>query len=332
MTKTDRDIVISTRTRLARSLADLPFPSKMKDDQEVALVKRIEARANANADFTVYLMRDLAPIERQILIERHLASPELAGKPNAALLLSKDERISLLVGEEDHLRIQCIVPGLSIEDTDTQTRALDALLSAEGYAFDERLGYLTSCPTNVGTGMRASVMMHLNALTMAGQMKSLIEMAGKFGFTIRGYYGEGSEAAGDMYQLSNQVTLGVSEDEIMTGLLRLVRSILSKERAMRDTLLNNDKGLLVDRLHRSLGILKYARRVNTAELMQRLGDVRLGLSLNLFDGVSFDEIESLITRCQPASIESQLGSDTTPELRDETRAKIVRATLKNCHT
>lgn len=332
MIKSDRDIVISTRTRLARSLADLPFPSKMSAEQEIALVDRIERRANAKDDFSVYRMRDLAPVERQILIERHLASPELAVKPNAALLLSKDERISLLVGEEDHLRMQCIVPGLSIEETDTKTRALDALLSAEGYAFDQRLGYLTSCPTNVGTGMRASVMMHLYALTMAGQMKSLIEMAGKFGFAIRGYYGEGSEAAGNMYQLSNQVTLGLSEDEIMNSLLRLVRSILGKERAMRDTLLHNDKGLLVDRLHRSLGILKYARRVNTAELMQRLGDVRLGLSLNLFDGVGYDEIESLITSCQPASIESQLGSDTTPELRDETRARVVRAALKNCHT
>lgn len=214
---------------------------------------------------------------------------------------------------------------------DELTRSVDAIIAGEGYAFDEKLGYLTACPTNVGTGMRASVMLHLPALTMTGQIRNITENTGKFGYTIRGYYGEGSTAEGDMYQVSNQVTLGISEDEILIGLAQVLRAILEKERQLRDALLKNDRGQLSDRIHRSLGILKYARRLSTTEMMQRLSDVRLGLSLNIFDGIGYDEIEALTTKMQPASIQAAIGKKSTGDERDEARAKAVRLALKDCH-
>ena len=331
MTHSDRDIVVSTRVRLARSLNGLVFPAKMNEEQERQLDERIEKRINNNGDFESYRMNQLNGVERQMLVERHVASAELVNKPNAMLLLSRDEKISLLVGEEDHLRIQSVLPGLSLDKADELTRSIDNILSAEGYAYDDKLGYLTACPTNVGTGMRASVMLHLPALKATGQLRSLSENVNKFGYTIRGYYGEGSYAEGDMYQLSNQVTLGVSEDEILDGLTQMLRSIITKERQVRDALLRNDKGSLSDRLFRSLGTLKYARRLGSNEMMEKLSDIRLGLSLNLFDGVKYEDIERLEQQMQPASILSVVGHNAGAHERDEARAAAVRLALKDCH-
>lgn len=330
MSKMDQDIVVSTRMRLARNLSNLPFSSKMSVEQEKELAKRISRCVNGGHDFTEYEMNNLNATERQVLVERHLASRELIHKPNALLLISKDENISLLVGEEDHVRIQCILPGFSVQETDSLTRALDAIIAREGYAFDDKLGFLTSCPTNVGTGMRSSVMLHLSALTMTGQIQNLLETVGKFGFTMRGFYGEGSAADGDMYQLSNQVTLGVSEEEIIQSLTQVVRTIIDKEREVRNSLIKYDKGALSDRLHRSLGILKYARRLSSSEMMQRISDIKLGLSLNMFEGVTNEEIEQLITRCQPASIEAAAGQELSQDARDDARAKAVRVALQHC--
>lgn len=330
MKSTDRDIVVSTRVRLARSLDGLLFPSKMSPEDALKLDERIQQRINKNDDFKVYLMQSLGSTERQVLVERHLASAALVNKPNAMLLLNQDESISILVGEEDHVRIQCILEGLSLDKADELTRSVDAIIAAEGYAFDDKLGYLTACPTNVGTGMRASAMLHLPALTLTGQIRNITDSVNKFGCTIRGYYGEGSNADGDMVQISNQVTLGISEDEILISLLQVLRAVMDKERQLRDGLLKNDKGELTDRLYRSLGILKYARRLSTKEMMQRLSDIRLGLSLNLFEGISYDELETLATNMQPASLSASLAQ-SGGEDRDKARAKAVRIALKDCH-
>lgn len=330
MNNTDRDIVVSTRVRLARSLDGQLFPLKMSEEDALQLDKRIQDRINGNNDFKVYLMRDLGNAERQVLVERHLASAALVNKPSSMLLLNKDETISILVGEEDHVRIQCILEGLSLDKADELTRSVDAIIASEGYAFDDKLGYLTACPTNVGTGMRASAMLHLPALSMTGQIRNITDSVNKFGCTIRGYYGEGSNAEGDMYQISNQITLGISEEEILISLLQVLRAVMDKERQLRDGLLKNDKGELTDKLYRSLGILKYARRLSTTEMMQRLSDIRLGLSLNLFDGVSYSDIESLATSMQPASLAASLGHANDQD-RDKARAKAVRIALKDCH-
>ena len=232
----DADIAASTRVRLARNYADLPFPGRMSRVQAKKLNERVASRLG-NREFTRLDMASLSPNERQVLVERHLASRELCERPEGMLLLSKDEKISIMVGEEDHLRIQCLLPGLQLEEADNLSRSVDAMLSVDGYAYDAQLGYLTACPTNVGTGMRASVMLHLVGLSSTGSMQSLLETVGKFGYTVRGFYGEGTQAAGDMVQISNQVTLGLSEEEIIRNLGEVVRSIVKKERSVREAML-----------------------------------------------------------------------------------------------
>ena len=330
MSKLDQDIVISTRVRLARNFSGVRFPSKMQEHEESALSERVLQCLNAANEFTVYKMKDLTSIERRVLVERHLSSADLITKPNAMMLLSSNESVAILIGEEDHLRIQCILQGWKLQEADNLTRAIDTILAAQGYAFDDKLGYLTSCPTNVGTGMRASAMMHLAGLTMTNQIQNIAEMVGKFGYTIRGYYGEGSSGYGSMYQLSNQVTLGVSEEEILNGLTQVVSSIIEKERGVRETLLKQDEGVLQDRLHRSLGLLKYARRLSAQELMERISDVKLGISMNMFEGISNEDIDRLVTNLQPASISARLGKEADSHERDEARAKAVRIALNDC--
>lgn len=325
----DSDIAVSTRVRLARNYADLPFPNRMTRAQAKKLNERVASRLG-NREFTRLDMANLSPNERQVLVERHLASRELCEKPDGMLLLSKDEKISIMVGEEDHLRIQCLLDGLQLEEADNLSRSIDAMLSVDGYAFDPQLGYLTACPTNVGTGMRASVMLHLTGLSSTGSMQSLLETVGKFGYTIRGFYGEGTQAAGDMVQISNQVTLGLSEEEIIGNLGEVVRSIIKKERSVREAMLKGDSGELADRLNRSLGILKFARRMSTDEMMRRLSDVKLGLSIGLFEGMSAKDLDKLATLGQPASIASTLTGSPTPSQRDEARAKLLRVGLSDC--
>lgn len=327
---TDKDIVVSTRVRLARNIAGLPFPKDMSRQNMMMLCDRVEKRVGGNGDFVRINMDDLDKVERTVLVERHLASRELIERPAGVLLLSKDDKISIMLGEEDHVRLQCVLPGLQLGEADSLSCAVDAIISALGYAYDPQLGYLTSCPTNVGTGMRASVMMHLPGLVLTGSMASLLDTVGKFGFTLRGYYGEGTNADGDMYQISNQVTLGVSEEEILASLSQVVCSIIEKEREVREALLKGDNGELADRLHRSLGVLKYARRMNTKEMMQRLSDVKLGISLGMFEGPSCSEIDKLITRAQPASISAAMSGKNKTFDRDEVRAKLVRVAMKDC--
>lgn len=326
----DQDIVISTRIRLARNYKDLPFPARMSRQQALRLNERVLGRMGVGGEFTRMNMGELSPMNRQVLVERHLASKELCDRREGMLLLSKNETVSIMVGEEDHLRIQCVLPGLQLEEADAISRSVDAMLSVDGYAFEPQLGYLTACPTNVGTGMRASVMLHLPALTLSGSIHSLLETVGKFGYTMRGFFGEGTRPEGDMYQISNQVTLGLSEEEILRNLTEVVISIIKKERSVREALLKGDSGELTDRLHRSLGILKYARRLSTGEMMKRLSDVKLALSLDLFEGVSCKDIDKLITCGQPASVAATLSENASPEQRDEARAKMVRLALKDC--
>lgn len=330
MSKLDDGMIVSTRVRLARNLSGIHFPLKMTSADNQILSDRIMNRVNPANEFTVYRMNELSDVERQVLVERHLASSELILRPEGLLLLSGAENVSVLVGEEDHVRIQCILSGWKLPEADNLTRAIDTIIAPEGYAFDDQIGYLTSCPTNVGTGMRASVMMHLAGLTLTNQIPNIAEMVGKFGFTIRGYYGEGSSAYGAMYQLSNQITLGVSEDDILSNLTQIVYSITEKERAMREMLMKNDRGTLQDRLHRSLGILKYARRLSAEEMMSLVSDIKLGLSLKIFDGISCEEVDRVVTNLQPASIAAHLGQESGNETQDEARAKAMRIAIKDC--
>lgn len=324
----DQDIVVSSRVRLARNISGIPFSPRISEEQAKELCARIEARLNPSKEFRVYHMKELSQTEKQVFIEHHLMSRDMLQKPNSMILLSKDDKIAVLVGEEDHLRIQCILPGWNIVEADTLSRAVDMMLAPEGYAFDDKLGYLTTCPTNVGTGMRASVMLHLCGLAATEQISGLADTVSRFGFVLRGYFGEGTSGAGDMFQLSNQETLGVSEEEIYSSLTQLVRSIIDKETALRNALLKNDNGQFTDQIYRSLGILKSAHLLTTDEMMRRMSQVKLGVSLRLIEGIDNQRIERIIQDMQPASIELSLGRKTDSQARDQARAKAVRLALQ----
>jgi len=329
------DIVMSTRIRLARNLTGYRFPLSFSEnealqvDQAVSSVL-LDAESELESTFSYIDIRGLSSLNRQVLVEKHLISPKLAhSEVTGSALLSEDEAISVMVNEEDHIRIQCIFPGLQLHEAWHQANDIDDLLEKElPYAFDEQFGYLTSCPTNSGTGLRASVMMHLPALTMTKQMNRLVTTITRLGMVVRGIYGEGSEALGNVYQISNQTTLGKSEEDILTDLQSITEQIIQKEREARNALLNTRPNVLEDRLYRSLGVLTYARILTTEEAGRCLSDVRLGIDLGLISGVDVSILNECMIFMQPGFLQKYAGMSLQPEERDVFRAKLFRERLQ----
>ena len=329
------DIVMSTRIRLARNLTGFRFPLSFSEnealqvDQSVSAVL-LDADAELESTFSYIDIKELSTLNRQVLVEKHLISPKLAqSEVTGAVLLSDDEAISVMINEEDHIRIQCIFPGLQLREAWTQANNVDDLLEKGlPYAFDEQFGYLTSCPTNSGTGLRASVMMHLPALTMTKQMNRLVTTITRLGMVVRGIYGEGSEALGNVYQISNQTTLGKSEEDILTDLQSITEQIIQKEREARTALLNTRASVLEDRLYRSLGVITYARLLTTEEAGRCLSDVRLGIDLGLIKGVDVSILNECMIFMQPGFLQKYAGISLKPEERDVFRAKLFRERLQ----
>ena len=261
------------------------------------------------------------------MVERHLISPVFARRDDgAALLLSRDESVSIMVNEEDHLRIQVIRAGLDLDSALEEADRWDDLLDAPlHFAFDERLGYLTQCPSNLGTGMRASVMLHLPALQEKNIVQQLASTVSKLGLTIRGMYGEGSKAQGALYQLSNQVTLGITEQEAIDNLKAICEQIIKEERHWREELAKTPQ--MQDRIFRSLGILKHARLLSGKEFMSLISPVRMGVALGMIEGLTLETIGKLLVDAQPAMLMKTLGRELTSEERDTARAKLVRERL-----
>jgi protein arginine kinase len=282
------DIVLSTRVRLARNLSDFPFPGNLTPEKQrevVDVVASAMASSDVGNDFKLIDMTTLTELERLQLVEKHLISRDLAtGDGVRAVLLSTDESVSIMINEEDHLRIQVLGTGLCLDDCLKKAMRIDdALDRTLKYAFDEKLGYLTKCPTNLGTGMRASAMLHLPALTQGNAIRELSASVGKLGFVIRGLYGEGSVAKGALYQISNQLTLGFDEETIVKRLSDVVEQMIEHERNYREQARKSGKLWLEDKIWRSAGILTYARSISTDEAMQLLSDLRLGASLGIID-------------------------------------------------
>lgn len=328
MTTIATDIALSSRVRLARNVFDYPFPNSMSPAQLEELIQKVNGVINPNGEFNLLRMRELSKQERKLLVERHLISIDLAGREHAAALINKDETVSILIGEEDHLRIQCLQPGLALEQADAICMSLDDMLGHKlRFAFDPELGYLTACPTNVGSGMRASVMLHLPALSLAGQTEALLKEIGKLGFAVRGIYGEGSSAPGHIYQVSNQMTLGILEEDIISNLKSMVLRLVERERAVREALYKNNKLDVEDIVYRSCGVLRYARRLNTREAMEHISNLKLGSGVGMFGEDQQAKLNSLLTDVQAASLEKRLGSELSEEQRDEARATIVREAL-----
>ncbi len=323
------DIAISSRVRLARNLRELPFSNKMSKGQAETLITKVNDAINGNHDFMLMRMAELPLRERKLLVERHLISPDLAAADRAAALINQAETVSILIGEEDHLRIQCLQAGLALEEADALCMAIDTMLGAKlEYAFDEELGYLTACPTNLGSGMRASVMLHLPALSLTGQTDALLQTVSKLGYAVRGIYGEGSSAPGHIYQVSNQLTLGILEEDIISNLNATVRQIMARERVVRQTLYSENRLDVEDIIYRSCGVLRYARKLNTNEAMEHISNLKLGSGLGVLREDKQAVLNKLLTEVQAASLEKRLGEDLTEKQRDEARAKFIREAMR----
>ncbi|NTZ19720.1 protein arginine kinase [Paenibacillus sp. JMULE4] len=327
----DSDIVMSSRIRIARNLRAYPFPMLATNQQSKEVLDQVAQalhndELNTISKFTLLPLSELNDLEKRVLVEKHLISPALANESrNGAVILSDNESISIMVNEEDHLRIQCLCPGFQIKEAWEMANEIDDAFEVQlNYAFDEKRGYMTSCPTNVGTGIRASVMIHLPALVLTQQINRILSAITQVGLAVRGLYGEGSEALGNLFQISNQITLGQSEEEIIDNLYSVVRQIIEHERAARQKLVHETKAKIIDRVSRSYGILSYAAIMDSKEATQRLSDVRLGIDLQFIKNVSPNVLNELLVMTQPGFLQQLAGEKLTPEERDIRRAQLIR--------
>ncbi len=323
------DIAVSTRIRLARNLSGLPFPARMTPEQRKELNLKVKnAVLQSNTPFAKSLkyidMADVPQTEIAAMVERHIISPEFAEEnADRAIIISADESISIMIGEEDHVRIQVILGGLQLEKAYDTAEQLDSLLYNElHFAFDRSLGFLTECPTNLGTGLRASVMLHLPVTESNGEISSIAETVGKIGFTVRGMYGEGTKASASMYQVSNQITLGISEKNAIDNLKIITAQLIDKERKARNGL---NKIKLEDMCFRALGTLQNSRILSSKEMMDLLSRIKLGISMGI---IKTDVLPiKLFIEGQPNMLMKKYGQ-LEPEERDIYRAAFIRDALK----
>ena len=322
------DVVLSTRTRLARNYEGWNFAPTMKENDAYELMKQtLDAFVESQENFRYLEMRALSDMERSELMERHVISPELMSNASAAVLLSEDETRSIMMNEEDHLRIQCILPGLGVRESYKSAQQMAQTIETKyPFAFDKKLGYLTCCPTNVGTGLRISVMVRLPALTLSGQIKGILDSIGKMGLTVRGIYGEGSEALGSIYQISNQVTLGASEEDLLQAVDSVVQQIVEREREAKVAWQIQAPIELKDRLMRSCGILRYACQYSFQEFMKLLSDAWLAADLGWLSIPREKLLEALIAS-QPASLQQRAKQHMNPQERDMYRAQTMQEIL-----
>ena len=323
------EIVLSSRVRLARNYEDLPFSARISPAQSEQCVQRtLDALRDLEEIYTFFPLRGMEDADKRALVESHLISPDLLkNEENAAVLIREDEKISVMMNEEDHLRLQAFCAGENLAEAAENVFAIeDALQRQLSFAFDHQLGYLTACPTNTGTGMRASLMLHLPMLTFLQQMGKVNQLAAKLGLTIRGIYGEGSEAQGNLYQLSNQVTLGRTEKEIMDTVSALARQITEMERALREKTWEKDGVAFEDQLQRSFGLCLYARRMPLKEFMVHWSNLRLGAAMEKLP-LTTEACDALLTRAQPAHVAKAAGIDIQPQEIDAYRCEIIRRAI-----
>lgn len=324
----ESDIAVSTRARLARNVAGVAFPHKIRGNTIVA--EKIyapvrESFLHGKTDFSLVPLNELSALEKTRLVEQHIISKELVAIEDTAVLLSPDEAVSIMLMEEDHYRLQAIKSGFDPKGAYMACRDLAKMLGENvHYAFDTRLGYLTACPTNVGSGLRVSVMLHLKGLALSGTVQRVLSALGNAGVTARGIYGEGSAASADMYQISNQVTLGIKEEDIVENLYAVVKGLMEKEREVRRILYKNNQLEIEDRVMRAYALLQHARKLSTQEAMDHLSMISLGSSLEIIAPVSQAEIYNLMMDIMPAMLGGQGQSEAE---RDKARADLIQKTI-----
>lgn len=329
----DEDIVISTRIRLARDLKDMPFPSA--ENHEILRSVRnlcMEAigKTEAIADPLDIDCSSLDPLERQLLLERRLISGDFPSPGGGSeLVAEKDESVSIMINEEDHLRLQAFSPGFQLPAVWERISALDDRLSSRlEFAFDPQFGYLTASPSNLGTGMRASVMMHLPGLALSHKLDGVMQGITKIGMAVQGFYGEHSPYTGNLYLISNQSSLGESEEQIIFRLSALVSQIVRHEKEARNHLLAQKRDFTLNHAGRAYGILRYGYQISSQEALDSLSALRLGVDLGMFSSISIDAVNFLFLLVQPAHLSYHAGRELEKEERDSERAKVIRETLK----
>ena len=323
------DIVVSTRIRLARNLDKTPFPNALKDTKEVTeKIKNAILGSNSTLakDFDFIDLDNTPALRKQEMAEEHLISPVMCEGKGKSVLVSKDKTMSIMLMEEDHIRLQIIKDGYALEDAYSLASKVDDVIEENvTYAFDNDFGYLTACPTNTGTGMRASVMLHLPALTMTENINKVIASAGSLGIEVRGLYGEGTKAYGSLYQISNRVTLGMSEEQSLERLKNIVGQVVEMETKARKALTDNSMDALSDKLYRSYGTLKYARSMSSSEAKSLLSDVILGQNLGILPKEGkITPLECMVIT-EPALLCG--GKEMSPAERDKQRAELIRNSI-----
>lgn len=329
----DDDIAISTRIRLARNFSETPFP--IAGNQDALLqVRELAGQAILNSEALVdpmeFELPALSDTEKRLLLERRLISRDMLNpNPASVLLADRDESLAVMINEEDHLRIQALSPGFQLESVWQRINQFDDVLASRiPYAFDPRLGFLTSCPSNLGTGMRASVMLHLPGLVMAGQIAAVKQALGKLGLAVRGFYGEGSENFGNLFQISNQSTLGESEPQILERISSIVKQIIIHEKQSRQVLLDQKQSFLLNQVGRAYGILRHGYMISSEEALNSLSTLRLGVDMKMFSSVDIHTVNELFLNVQPSHLQIAEHKELSQEERDTARATLIRETLK----
>lgn len=327
----EEDVVVSTRIRVARNIEEYKFPNLIDSDESESITNKIlNSLENRDENYKFYRTQDLNEIDRNIFVEKHLISPNLSTSvEHGSFLLRNDEKATIMINEEDHIRIQILLSGFDIEEGWKICSLIDDELEKNiNYAFDEHFGYLTSCPTNAGTGLRASVMLHLPGLSMTGQINITMEGLRKIGLTVRGLYGEGSKSLGNLFQISNQTTIGEKEEDIIKKINKIILQIITRERNTRQYLLDKKGIQLEDKIFRSLGILNYSRMISTLEAMNHLSNVKLGIDMGIIDNITSKDIIKLMLEIQPATVQRDCQDQKDKKGIDILRAEMIREKLK----
>jgi len=330
----ESDIVISSRVRLARNLAAFPFTNRASSYQKAEIEAQLRdrvSRLELDPRLGYLNLPNLSTLDRQLLVERQLISRELASAEGPrGVALVPQETISLMINEEDHIRLQVMRSGFTLDETWQEIDRVDDLLEQKvGYAFSEEFGYLTACPTNVGTGMRASVMLHLPALEHTKQIEKVFRALQKINLAVRGLYGEGSRASGHFYQISNQVTLGKSETSILNEIHSVIPQIITYERQARTSWLRDNRQGLQDRISRAYGTLCSATMMTSEETMELLSFVRLGINLGMIEDITIPTVNELFIHTQPAHLQKLMGAALDGEERNAARARYLRTRLRD---
>lgn len=323
----DSDVVVSSRVRLARNISGLKF-SKAASSEELNNVLKLFSEEKIDKNLYFVKLEDLDKIMRESLVEKHIISKDLLNSKNSGILLNNNEDVVVMLNEEDHLRIQIMKSGFNLEEALADAAKLDDKISKKiKYAYDEKYGYLTACPTNIGTGLRASVMLHLPALRITGKIDKILNVVNKVNLNVRGIYGEGSEAIGDLYQVSNKASLGLSEEEIVNNVKGIVKKLIEQERNAREYL--KSKGIeFEDKVYRAYATLTYAKKMSYRECVELISIVRLGINMGIINEIDNKKLSEISVFTKPATLQKCLKRELNSDERDEERGKLIKKIMQ----